>query len=88
MKRILLALSLLGALALTACGPKTASKETLEELNKAKSAYEAAKQRKAELEAEIEKLRQEKSTKEAELQRLQHERDSLRAWLDILEQGY
>ena len=91
MRKVALVLTILaGALLLggVGCGPKMASPDTLSQLEEAKAAVQKAEAEKSKLEKEIPNL--EASLKELRnrISRLEKERDSLRAWLDLLEQGY
>ncbi len=81
-------LSIVFLLVLVGCGPKVASKETLSQLEEAKAAVESAKNKKANLEKQIQDARARITQLEQEIKNLQHERDSLRNWLDLLEKGY
>jgi len=81
-------LTVLFLVALVGCGPKSASKETLSQLDEAKAAVESAKSRKAELEKRLKEANAKISELEKQIRDLQQEKDSLRKWLDLLEAGY
>ncbi len=71
-----------------ACGPKMASQETLNQIQECEAAYQSATAKKAQLEKQIATLKGQIPQLQQELQKLESERDSLKAWLDLLEQGY
>ncbi len=83
----LLAVGLLLALS-QGCGPKMASQETLNQIQECEAAYQSATQKKAQLEKQIADLKGQIPQLQQELQKLESQRDSLKAWLDLLEQGY
>jgi len=63
---------------LTGCGPKYASKETLDQLEEAKSACESAKSEVKSLEKQIEELTNEKAAKEAKVAELEKQLEELK----------
>ncbi|OQX56651.1 MAG: hypothetical protein B5M53_00285 [Candidatus Cloacimonas sp. 4484_209] len=63
--------------ALIGCGPKYASKETMDQLQEAKSACESAKSEVKSLESQINELKNEKAAKEAKVVDLQKQLDEL-----------
>jgi|AMFO01.1.fsa_nt_gi hypothetical protein len=71
----------------TGCGPKGASKETLQALDEAKAAYEKAVAERDQLKAELAELQGMKDLK-GQCESLKAERDSLKSYLADLEAGY
>ncbi len=82
MKRMLtitvVAIVLISFLGLIGCGPKYASKETLDQLEEAKSACESVKSEVKSLEKQIEDLQNEKAAKEAKVAELEKRLEELK----------
>lgn len=82
MKKILTIIILLSFLitfiGFIGCGPKSASKETMDQLEEAKSACESAKAEVKNLESQIEELKKEKTAKEAKIVELEKQLQELK----------
>lgn len=82
MKKLLTIFILLSFLfsfsAFLGCGPKYASKETMDQLEEAKNACESAKSEVKNLEQQIEELKNEKAAKEAKIAELEKQLKDLK----------
>lgn len=86
-KRMSAFLLIAGIMYITGCA-RGVSKETMNQLEEAKRAVEAAKATLNECKAEKENLAAQKAEKEEMFKKLQAERDSLAQLLELIKQGY
>lgn len=86
-KKIGVLLIAMGIVYITGCA-RGVSKETLNQLEEARKAVEAAQVTLNECKAEKENLAAQKTEKEEMLNKLQAERDSLAQLLELIKQGY